>query len=542
MPDFLCLSVRFLQPSCHARGERAEPEWPPSPLRVFQALTAAAAARWNERSRLERAAPALRWLEGLPPPVIVAPRSRPSAAGYRLYVPDNVGDKVAASWARGGSASIADYRTEKDVRPTLLEDNAGAVHYLWPLPAPHPGPELAEFTDVLIPAARSITHLGWGVDMVVADAAIRSARDADALDGERWLPTEGPPADGPGLRVPVAGTLDALIDRHGEFLDRIGPGGTFRPVAPLSAYRVLGYRCSTDPAQPDIATFGLLQPDGSRFRAFDPARRVKIVAGMLRDAARRAGKALGWDASRIASFVLGHGEPSGSRHIPVRGPRLAYLPLPSIEGRGPGRARVVGSVRRALLTVAGGSATAEFRQLVRILSGFELIDERDGQPAALLSRLPDAEAMVRNHYVGPAATWSTVTPVVLPGHDDPRRLLARLPREDRADSHPDSSSQKRILDRLDRRIDALLRKAIRQAGLSDDLARCADIQYRSAGFLPGTDLARAYLPPEKIGTFRRLHVRITWMDTHGSPVFVRGPLCLGGGRYSGLGLFAARAE
>ena len=45
--------------------------------------------------------PALRWLERRPPPLIIAPRAEPCAVKYRLYVPDNVGDKVAGSWSRG---------------------------------------------------------------------------------------------------------------------------------------------------------------------------------------------------------------------------------------------------------------------------------------------------------------------------------------------------------------------------------------------------------------------------------------------------------
>ena len=51
MSTLFRISVHFLQPYCHARGESDAPEWPPSPLRVFQALVNAAAARWNERPR-----------------------------------------------------------------------------------------------------------------------------------------------------------------------------------------------------------------------------------------------------------------------------------------------------------------------------------------------------------------------------------------------------------------------------------------------------------------------------------------------------------
>jgi CRISPR-associated protein Csb2 len=102
MPTQFCLTVRFLQPYSHGRGDGGDPEWPPSPLRVFQALVAAAAARWNERMQLAYAAPALRWLEHQPTPTIVAAPGVRSDVTYRLYVPDNVADKVARSWSGGG--------------------------------------------------------------------------------------------------------------------------------------------------------------------------------------------------------------------------------------------------------------------------------------------------------------------------------------------------------------------------------------------------------------------------------------------------------
>src|SRR5207245_2953628 len=109
--------------------------------------------------------PALHWLERQESPTIIAATGVRSDMKYRLYVPDNVADKVARSWVGGREGSIADYRTEKDVRPMHLKGEA--VHYLFPLTegvCPH--------FDVLAGAARSITHLGWGVDMVAADAAV----------------------------------------------------------------------------------------------------------------------------------------------------------------------------------------------------------------------------------------------------------------------------------------------------------------------------------------------------------------------------------
>ena len=38
MSRFLCISVTLLDPMFHGRGDRNEAEWPPSPMRLFQAL------------------------------------------------------------------------------------------------------------------------------------------------------------------------------------------------------------------------------------------------------------------------------------------------------------------------------------------------------------------------------------------------------------------------------------------------------------------------------------------------------------------------
>ncbi|HEY9870486.1 MAG TPA: type I-U CRISPR-associated protein Csb2 [Candidatus Obscuribacterales bacterium] len=542
MPMHLCVSIRLLDRRFHGRKDRrGAPEWPPSPLRLFQALVAAAVRLESQRLTAGGAQSTLLWLEAQQtPPRIIAPQaslpgSNGERHGYVLSVPNNAMDIVARAWARGnyvgrGDSDPATHRTMKVVHPVHLLDGE-TVHYLWPLPDPL-SREVTAQADVLTKIANHVAALGWGIDMAVGHAAVLSEEEVNALRGERWLP--GREGVEHGLRVPVSGTLDALSKRHERFLKRVRPDRTFDPTPPLpeSAYRRVEYRRATDPSGRPIAAFALLKLDASGFRPFDPVPTGLTLTGMMRHAVTCAARQAGWPESKINTFVLGHGESEQGTHIPVGPRRFAYLPLPSLEGRGEGNARVVGSIRRVLLTAFADGCDSEMAWARRALSGRDLVDENHGRSVALLSLLPSNEKIVRC-YVQPADTWATVTPVVLPGYDDPAHYRKRLKRGTTAEE------QKRLLERLSERIDALLRKAIVQAGFSQELAAHAELEWRKSGFWPGTDLADRYGVPDHLKRFSRWHVRLRWRDSQKRPITVPGPLCLGGGRYYGIGLFAA---
>jgi CRISPR-associated protein Csb2 len=531
MPDYFCISIRFLGGAFHGRADQGEPEWPPSPLRLYQAIVAASAARWNERRGLRHADATLRWFEQLPPPTIAAPPAR-ETEGYRLYVPDNVGDLVGKSLSRGGEGSIADYRTEKAVRPLTVPDET-AVHYVWDLADAPIGFE--ENREVLFAAVRSITHVGWGVDLVVADASVLDEVATAKLPGARWQPA----TDGTGtpLRTPRAGTLEDLNLRHHAFLNRVTSNGGFAPVPPLTVFGITDYRSGSEAPRFSCMVFVLRKPDDSGFRAFDAARRGLHVAGMFRHAASRPeiARSIGWSDEAARSIILGHAEKPGAQHQPVESARIAFLPLPSIEMR-EGQQRVVGNIRRVLVTARGSLASQEFRRFMQRLDGQELTDEKTQETAALIFRHGENDGAIRP-YFEKSATWATVTPVILPGYDDPRKLRQRL----NANASPSLTAEGKaeLLRKLNQRIELLLRKAIRQAGFPEAMAQHAELDWRSSGFWPGVPLASQYAVPEQHRRYRRLHVRITWRTSDGQMVKVPGPICIGGGKHSGLGLFAA---
>ena len=522
---FFRISIHFLGDEFHGRGDHGEPEWPPSPLRLFQALVATNARLGSKTDE------ALGRLEQQPPPVIVTPkRATVQPRGYKTYVPDNVGDLVAKSWSKGKDNDISKYRSEKFIRPTLLDCNSGfpVAHYLWPITEPvRDSPATA-----LIPAVRAISQFGWGVDLVAADASVISEAESAALVGNRWLPASS--AGGVSLRVPVPGTLTDLKERYTAFLNRISlaKNAVFKPVPPLSQFGIVTYRRESEMSRPPYAIFALRKPNDSGFAAFSPTRRALHLGGMLRHTVKQEdfAKPLGWDSKTINSFALGHGEEKGDKHAPVDGPRLVFVPLPSIEWRGSEKGQTVGAIRRVMVTVKGEIAGEEFTRIVHNLEGRELIDEKTGQTAAFLRRQSDTDSAIEQ-YFAESSNWTTVTPVVLPGYDDPCKLRQCLD-----DDTITPEKKKKIVRDLEKRINHLLCKALRQDGYPEEIINNAQLQWRGVGFISGTNMAANYAVPSQHRRFRRLHVRVVFDRP------ISGPLCIGGGRFTGLGLFTALGD
>jgi CRISPR-associated protein Csb2 len=272
--------------------------------------------------------------------------------------------------------------------------------------------------------------------------------------------------------------------------------------------------------------FQLLTPDADGYRPFDPVRRTHVVAGMVRHAARRAAEAAGKPGDWIASFVLGHGD--GINSQARADARFAYLPLPTINPR------KVESIRRVLVAEPSGGSGADARWAMRVLSGAELIHE--GTPVGLLSVTSQTERVVQRYVpTSGAATWCSVTPVVLPGHDEARPLVVQR-RQQRART---AEARREVAARAEERTEKLLRKAIGQAGFPPELANDCTLEWRQAGYFPGVDLASRYAVPPYLDRLPRYHVRIVWRNAAGQPIRIPGPVAIGAGRYCGLGLFAA---
>ncbi len=427
----LCLTITFLDPRFHGRRDGGEPEWPPSPLRLYQAIVAATAA---PTGRIDGGlADALRWFERLPPPRIVTPASC-AGAPYRLSVPNNAMDLVVKAWVKGnydgsGDANPATHRTMKTVRPTHLV-GGDHVRYIWELPDP-----LLEVdrrhAEVIRTAVRSVVALGWGVDLVVGHGEINAVDANDEAAGppaEKWEP--GAQRTGTPLRAPVPGTFDALLRRHRAFLNRVTDDG-FVPVPPLTTSSVTRYRRASDPRPRPYAAFTLASPFDNGKKVSFPQHRAVCVAAMLRHAACEAAKGDldedGWRTEEWGRrFVAGHGqgESDKRRAKDDDSPRFSYLPLPTIDPRG-----VVGDIRRVMIAEPfggdDGRSTAWVRQR---LGGTSLNKEPQREPWAELLRavIPAAAIDADDPLRQCAALYlSSLHPCQLPSVRDLKRWLHR---------------------------------------------------------------------------------------------------------------------
>src|SRR3990172_5523491 len=121
MGRYLCISITFLDPLFHGKGNDETPEWPPSPMRLFQALLAGSRTGCRNREWSDAKAGAFRWLEQRKPPLIVAPTAHPAPAARTLFVPNNDSDK---------KFDHQDRLTSKVVQPHRLI-GSDQLHYLW---------------------------------------------------------------------------------------------------------------------------------------------------------------------------------------------------------------------------------------------------------------------------------------------------------------------------------------------------------------------------------------------------------------------------
>jgi CRISPR-associated protein Csb2 len=479
----LCITVRWLDDRYHGLVHReGPPEWPPSPYRLFQALVAGAARRGKFDDEIGKS---LEWLQAKErkPPIIIAPRSRPGQIITR-FVPNNDGDK---------KPTRPDRLTAKTLYPTLMLDRP-EVHYLWPIDGTCPHEQLIE-------ASRCLSCLGWGIDMAYADARLLDEGRIGLLRGVRWCPKPGVFRDDGLLRVPKEGTMADLRRAHASALNRIEHGNPLGIVDKPGIFDSVFYSSAERPIGRPAAVFALRT---TRDEAFSyPHAKLMHIAGMTRCAAIKAMDPVGGyppesirDAvTWVDSFVAGHRPEGVETHE-----RFSYVPLPSV-----GHEHADAMIRRVMIIAPFGHDD-ELVHLVDQLDGMHLERENGGEGPVLSRMRPDG---VTRCYLGPSRIWATVTPVILPGHDDQK---------------PAKTVK-------------LIERALRQSGVE----QTCKFTWSSVPNFPHCLTANrydqknrrvGYFRPDHLQSLTAVHLRLAFDHSFA------GPLCIGSGRHCGLGVLA----
>lgn len=481
----LDVTVRFLDGRYHGDPK----EWPPAPMRLFQALVhgskiGAAAKSWTLAH--DRA---LEWLSGLEPPEILCRRSTPGRS-YMLFVPNNSLGK--------------DYRntkTAKRAKPTLFERHRAGDHdvvYRWQTPDVEAARTHLSALDQL---SSHLLALGWGIDIAVATAELAEGILRPTPELERFVPAA---QGGRVLRTLRPGLLHNLEESHHAALKRITPHGV-NPYTRPQGFALTRYRKAVESSSRRWIAFGLETPDGEPFGA--PWAQTSIVSAWIR---HMAGEAMTEelfpapgqppspkDQAWLDSYILGHTDTTRKGH------RLSYIPLPTV-----GHRHSDGGVRRALVVEAptADSFDASALDLLQVKApGRFLRAEPAGSPRAALVPLED-RTKVLPYYVNTARVWRSVTPVVLHGHNTERRRIS--------------------ISKTER----LLYQAFEAADYPAGLIR--ELGFQTAPYWPGCEASSAMQVPRHLSTWPRLHVYVEFAQS------VTGPIAIGLGRHYGIGVFA----
>ncbi|TCO78837.1 CRISPR-associated protein Csb2 [Plasticicumulans lactativorans] len=471
-----------------ARSDRAAPEWPPHPARLFSALLATLHEAELDPAEHAAGRAALAWLETLPPPALSVAPARAAEAGragarsaLSTWVPVNPSAAEVADVRNTPRAFVAEglrlprKRAERSF-PAFAPDEP-RVAFIWTADAA----ACTEHAPALDRLARELGYLGHSASPVRARLLA-----ADAIPA----PTLQPAASGElALRVPGPGRLARLEAcfaagvRCGRRIEP--PPGRMQAYAPVREVE----------AEPPQGLYRI----GAIYRRAEgpplPAPGVPVLAQAVRNNLLRLAP------QPVPTVISGH-EADGSA---TRQAHLAVVPLPRVgDEHADGAPLGVAVLVPALLEAAGHEAVDD---VLAALAGAPLTLGRFGVWA--LERLSAATAaqaartLQPQTWSRPARVWASATPVVF-GH------------------HPRPGNPKR--DAL-----ALLARHCADLGLPAPVAVAHGPLSRLRGAAPAAAFRQGSAGARWHGQFVA-HVVVTFAAP------VAGPLVLGAGRHFGLGL------
>ncbi len=460
--------------------------WPPSPGRLFQALVAGAARGAIVRPEDQDA---LRWLECLDAPRIVAPAGREGRAA-RLFVPNNDLDSVG-----GDPARMAVIRVGKQWRPVLF-DPGEPVLYLWKLDDSD-SPEARRVCEI----ADRLYQLGRGIDMAWARGEVVDEGDAGLLLATHSGAVRTPGGSG-DVAVPRPGTLRSLALRYDSKRRRLRPERSGRKLRQrfVQPPKVLFGQIAYD-APPRRLSFELRNEDGG-FAPQPLASAAPLVSGLLAAATRRFQDALPRRAGEYERLIRGRG--AGPEDLAQR---VRLVPIPSV-----GSPHVDRAIRRVVLEIPA-ECPIRIDDLEWAFAGTGHDDLGAGYVGS--SRLvSSADTRMAERFAVPGETFRSVTPVVL--SEAPRRRTGNAGRKSAAER-----------EREERGAVFFVLQSLRRAGVQN---QPATVRLQKEPFNRRGTRAEHFAEGTRFSKHALWHLELEFAEA------LAGPLVLGDGRFCGLGL------
>ena len=352
----------------------------------------------------------------------------------------------------------------------------------------------------LMKASRCLSCFGWGIDLAYGVGQLFDDSQIGELKGIRWFPTSDAFHDDGLLRVPRDGSMADLRRAHESALNRIEDGKALRSSHKPQVFDRVLYVSTERPLGRPSVVFALRSSHEDFYRY--PHAKLIHIAGMTRRAAIKVMEAFPPDGLEdadawIESFVAGHRSAGVESHE-----QFSYIPLPSI-----GHEHADAMIRRVMIAAPFGHE-ARLHHLADQLEGEQLEPEGGGEGPVLYRLRSDN---ITRQYLDPCRVWASVTPIILPGHDD----------------HKPGKAIK------------LIERALRQSGIDQpcqftwgampNFGHCLTAyKYDQHGRPAG------YHRPRHLEALTAVHIRITFECP------VAGPLSIGAGRHCGLGVLAGQ--
>lgn len=462
------------------------PDWPPQPDRIFSALVAS----WGARGQDTGEAEALRWIEELPPPLLIEQGAEPRTSAT-VFVPPNDPRINRRKHAKGVLPAL---RSRQPRRFPATRPADPVLRIVWPDAAPDP--------EVLA----ALNHLAHDTAYVGHSSSLTRCRFR--FDGEALNLSEAKPSR---LRV-YPGRLEELRDAYARF--EKSASGKDRP---LKGAPVIG---PPDVQPPRAGYFAnrwlLLEHIGGEV---PDLRASALVAKTIRDTLLAGYQRVGL-GDRIPEVISGH-SPDGA---PTRLPHVAIVPLAFV-----GFPYADGHIMGFAVVPPGDGAILHDEDFQKALRAIAPMNEERGRRIVTVrtkergprneafsielspSFEPGRQSLDPALYVAGARTFATVTPIVL-------------------DRHLKGAGATR-----QEEIQAQITGACRNIGLPEPEIAVADKHSAIEGAPPanrsaGSPAWLGWRTPASFASRPLTHAVIRFHEP------IAGPLILGAGRFLGLGL------